>query len=221
MRVRTCSRARLHTLALARAKMRSAKKGFHERTHPEDPKMYNTHAIVDAEGVLVASYRKMHLFDVDYDGLCGCSACAVCGMCVATSLPVLLPRCCLSFSHPTLFLAQGASEKVTVPTRAPRRCWCVCVWCVCVCVCACVCCGALWLCWRSGSAGSQLLAHACVRGSTRTDRLMGLAHVGHTQVKNTPVGNIGVTICYDLRFPELYTALRCPHLPRDPPSRAL
>jgi hypothetical protein len=31
----------------------------------------------------------------------------------------------------------------------------------------------------------------------------------HTrQVKNTPVGTIGVTICYDLRFPELYTALR-------------
>ena len=126
--------------------------------------MYNTHAIVDAEGVLVASYRKMHLFDVDYDGLCGCSACAVCGMCVATSLPVLLPRCCLSFSHPTLFLAQGASEKVTVPTRAPRRCWCVCVWCVCVCVCVRVCVAV-----RSGSAGalallavSSLRMHACV-----------------------------------------------------------
>jgi predicted amidohydrolase len=27
-------------------------------------------------------------------------------------------------------------------------------------------------------------------------------------IKNTPVGNVGVTVCYDLRFPELYTALR-------------
>ena len=42
--------------------------GFHERTSPDDPKMYNTHAIVDAEGSLVAAYRKLHLFDVDYDG---------------------------------------------------------------------------------------------------------------------------------------------------------
>jgi len=31
--------------------------------------MYNTHAIVDEQGVLIAAYRKMHLFDVDYDGL--------------------------------------------------------------------------------------------------------------------------------------------------------
>ena len=27
-------------------------------------------------------------------------------------------------------------------------------------------------------------------------------------IKNTPVGNVGVTVCYDLRFPDLYTALR-------------
>ena len=43
--------------------------GFHERVSPDDPKMYNTHAIVDAQGVLVAAYRKLHLFDVDYDGV--------------------------------------------------------------------------------------------------------------------------------------------------------
>merc|ERR1712217_921218 len=27
-------------------------------------------------------------------------------------------------------------------------------------------------------------------------------------VKDTPVGSLGVTVCYDLRFPELYAALR-------------
>jgi predicted amidohydrolase len=27
-------------------------------------------------------------------------------------------------------------------------------------------------------------------------------------VTNTPIGNIGLTVCYDLRFPELFTALR-------------
>ena len=42
--------------------------GFHERTPADDPKMYNTHAIVSDQGALVAAYRKLHLFDVDYDG---------------------------------------------------------------------------------------------------------------------------------------------------------
>ena len=41
--------------------------GFHERTPADDPKMYNTHAIVSDQGALVAAYRKLHLFDVDYD----------------------------------------------------------------------------------------------------------------------------------------------------------
>ena len=41
--------------------------GFHESTN--DPKkIYNTHAIVSSAGQLVASYHKLHLFDVDVDG---------------------------------------------------------------------------------------------------------------------------------------------------------
>ena len=41
--------------------------GFHERAANET-KIANTHAIVDSSGELVASYRKVHLFDVDVDG---------------------------------------------------------------------------------------------------------------------------------------------------------
>jgi len=85
--------------------------GFHERTSPDEPKMYNTHAIVDAQGRLVAAYRKLHLFDVDYDG--------------------------------------GFRES------------------------------------NSTHSGAEALL-----------------------VTNTPIGSIGVTVCYDLRFPELFTALR-------------
>ena len=85
--------------------------GFHERTPADDPKMYNTHAIVSDQGALVAAYRKLHLFDVDYDG--------------------------------------GFRES------------------------------------QSTHNGAEALL-----------------------VTGTPVGNVGVTVCYDLRFPELFSALQ-------------
>jgi predicted amidohydrolase len=34
------------------------------------------------------------------------------------------------------------------------------------------------------------------------------AHGNHVVVVDTPVGRLGLSVCYDLRFPELYTALR-------------
>ncbi|WP_028696030.1 carbon-nitrogen hydrolase family protein [Pseudomonas cremoricolorata] len=34
------------------------------------------------------------------------------------------------------------------------------------------------------------------------------AHGGQVVVAETPVGRLGLTVCYDLRFPELYSALR-------------
>lgn len=34
------------------------------------------------------------------------------------------------------------------------------------------------------------------------------AHGSNVVVANTPVGRLGLSVCYDLRFPELYTALR-------------
>ena len=34
------------------------------------------------------------------------------------------------------------------------------------------------------------------------------AHGSNVVVADTPVGRLGLTVCYDLRFPELYTALR-------------
>lgn len=34
------------------------------------------------------------------------------------------------------------------------------------------------------------------------------AHGSNVVVADTPVGKLGLTVCYDLRFPELYTALR-------------
>mmetsp|Transcript_986 Transcript_986/g.2565 ORF Transcript_986/g.2565 Transcript_986/m.2565 type:complete len:325 (-) Transcript_986:58-1032(-) len=85
--------------------------GFHEKSADDPSKMYNTHAIVDGTGNLVASYRKLHLFDVDYDG--------------------------------------GFRES------------------------------------DSTHKGQEALL-----------------------VTGTPIGNVGVATCYDIRFPELFTALR-------------
>jgi deaminated glutathione amidase len=41
--------------------------GFHESSTTPS-KTYNTHAIVSSDGDIVASYQKLHLFDVDVDG---------------------------------------------------------------------------------------------------------------------------------------------------------
>lgn len=41
--------------------------GFHEASETPN-KIYNTHVIVSADGDIVASYHKLHLFDVDVDG---------------------------------------------------------------------------------------------------------------------------------------------------------
>ncbi len=41
--------------------------GFHERVAGSS-KIANTHVIVDAQGAIVQTYRKLHLFDVDVDG---------------------------------------------------------------------------------------------------------------------------------------------------------
>jgi predicted amidohydrolase len=41
--------------------------GFHESSETPN-KIYNTHAIISSEGEIVASYHKLHLFDVDVDG---------------------------------------------------------------------------------------------------------------------------------------------------------
>eukprot|EP00047_Mylnosiga_fluctuans_P011051 m.19381 g.19381 ORF g.19381 m.19381 type:complete len:300 (+) comp3434_c0_seq1:1104-2003(+) len=85
--------------------------GFHQLA--DDGRMFNTHALVNSAGQLVASYCKTHLFDVDLP--CG--------------------------------------KKITESaTTAP---------------------------------GSRLVS-----------------------VRNTPVGNVGLSVCYDLRFAPLYNALR-------------
>ncbi|XP_066464870.1 deaminated glutathione amidase isoform X2 [Eleutherodactylus coqui] len=39
--------------------------GFHEKGSDEDPRISNSHVIVDAAGHIVSVYRKAHLFDVD------------------------------------------------------------------------------------------------------------------------------------------------------------
>jgi len=41
--------------------------GFHESSETPS-KIYNTHVIVSSDGDIVASYHKLHLFDVDVDG---------------------------------------------------------------------------------------------------------------------------------------------------------
>jgi predicted amidohydrolase len=84
--------------------------GFHERVAGSS-KIANTHVIVDAQGAIVETYRKLHLFDVDVDG--------------------------------------GYRE-----------------------------------------------SDSTVRG----DRVV--------VARGTPVGDVGVTTCYDVRFPALYSALR-------------
>lgn len=37
----------------------------HQETGPDAQHRYNTHVMVDSEGNIVASYRKIHLFDLD------------------------------------------------------------------------------------------------------------------------------------------------------------
>ena len=41
--------------------------GFHESSETPN-KIYNTHVVVSSDGDIVASYHKLHLFDVDVDG---------------------------------------------------------------------------------------------------------------------------------------------------------
>jgi len=44
--------------------------GFQESSAaPEEPRIYNTHIVIDAAGTIAASYRKIHLFDVPMTGL--------------------------------------------------------------------------------------------------------------------------------------------------------
>lgn len=43
--------------------------GFQEKGPEDDPRIYNTHVIVDADGQIVASYRKIHLYDAPFVGL--------------------------------------------------------------------------------------------------------------------------------------------------------
>lgn len=44
--------------------------GFHEKLLGEQGKhkIGNTHCVIDDSGEIRATYRKIHMFDVDYDG---------------------------------------------------------------------------------------------------------------------------------------------------------
>jgi predicted amidohydrolase/diadenosine tetraphosphate (Ap4A) HIT family hydrolase len=42
--------------------------GFHEKPNSDAKQVYNTHLIIDREGTIQGSYRKVHLFDVDVPG---------------------------------------------------------------------------------------------------------------------------------------------------------
>ena len=86
-------------------------------------KCYNTAALYDPRGKLVASYRKIHLFDVDVEGrvsvresrtrMAGDSLC-----CVATELGTIGLAICYDLRFPELFrgLVDAGAEIVVMPS---------------------------------------------------------------------------------------------------------
>ena len=109
--------------------------GFHESSETPN-KIYNTHAIVASDGEIVASYHKLHLFDVDVDGG-------------------------FKESRSTI-----PGESVLVIKNTP---------------------------------GSH-----CVMNSHRIFGIICMVLISLIMA----VGNLGVATCYDLRFPELFTAMK-------------
>jgi hypothetical protein len=132
--------------------------GFQERG-PDADHLYNCHVIISAAGDIVASYRKIHLFNVDVPGG-----------------PVLMEsRCGVGWQ---LAAAWGGRQAGRQTGRASRL-------------------GSL-RCRLRQSSKPHLASPLWCRFTAPGEALAAC---------DSPAGRLGLSVCYDLRFPELYQRL--------------
>ena len=127
--------------------------GFQERG-PDADHLYNCHVVIDARGSIVASYRKIHLFNVDVPGG-----------------PVLMESRC-GVGRQGCCSRQAGSKQRASP-------------------------------WQPALPSQSII---CDPPATPLDCRF-TAPGEALAACDSPAGRLGLSVCYDLRFPELYQRL--------------
>ena len=157
---------------------------------------YNTHVVLDAEGHMVAAYRKIHLFDVD-----------------VPNGPVLMES---RTTAPGTEVCTSDTCVVGMHTSwLYGRISCLCGRISQVCECACspsaLVVAAVAAQLKPAFFASVSRLHAGCLAETGFVHLFDHPCLVHACMQavlvDTPAGRVALTVCYDLRFPELYQRL--------------